>query len=329
MATQSFPVRFDLITYNTHLFNSDMFKIGPIFEDGSRKDAIDHSYLELVQPFKKSGAIQIAALQEVWDPTMAHDMITDVAKHGSYTNEYCVNEEVLSIIPLNPPGLILLADPACSFHDQTHFDYIKHCTVDNDGWDGQDEVVLKGFLQVKCDFYCDPNHKVSLGLFTTHMPTSYGKHPKSVGCCFTSLANAIKVYRAKYPSSAILLLGDLNIDSDNHNNEYENTVTNILLNGTGLIDAATLPNRDPGFSINPATNTLWQYFNPGQSSTAPTRIDYFFYADSADGTMSVSVDSLKVKTDGLTIPYNGKGVVNCSDHYPVEASITITVTVQD
>lgn len=314
-------VNFGLISYNTHLFFPDNLipDFGPLFADSDRKTAIDQQYLELVVPYSKSKVIQIAAIQEVWYSSFAHDITKDVARHGSYKNEYVVYR---SIIPplLNPSGLILLADPVCSFHEQKYFDYITHCEAG--GWDPQDLLTGKGFLKVKCDFPAD-EHKVALGLFTTHMPTNFGKHPKSVTKCFEALAEHVISFRKDHPAYAVIVLGDLNVDSGS--DKYKTLVTDILLAGdTGLKDAATLI--DPGYTINPKTNTLWQHFNPGKEDEPPKRIDYLFFADSYDGvSQQVELNSFAVKTDGLTVVEKGS-TYNCSDHYPIEASITIKVT---
>jgi hypothetical protein len=333
--TMTNAIKFNLISYNTHLFFSlPGVDFGPLFADGARKLAINQQYLELQCPASKGGIIQLAALQEVWYSSFANDITEDVAKHGSYKNEF-VNYRGTLPPAINPSGLILLADPdpACSFHHQKYFDYITHFAVgdgDGWGWDSQDLPTMKGYLKVKCDFPVPNGPKVSLGLFTTHMPTNYGKHPKSVTACFQALANEVSDYRSKYPASAVIVLGDLNVASGS--DKYQTLVADILLSGdTGLKDAANL--MDPGWTINPQTNTLWQHFNPNQENDPPTRIDYLLFADSADGgskpiaSQQIQLNSFAAKTDGLTFVEDKTGLVyNCSDHYPIEAGITINVT---
>lgn len=313
-------VSFGLISYNTHLFFPDTLlpNWGPLFADSDRKVTINQQYLEQTAPYSKSNIIQLAALQEVWSSSFANDITRDVAKHGSYGNEFVENRN--PILGLNPSGLILLADPACSFHDQTYFNYIIGCEVD--GWDKQDAFTCKGYLSTNCDFYTDTQKKVSLGLLTTHMPTNYGDHPKSVTKCFQALADRVIKFRNNHPDYAVIVLGDFNVDKNS--DKYSPLVNDILLSpGTGLTSAAD--QIDPGYSINPKTNTLWQHFNPDKKNEPPSIIDYFLYADSADGvSQKVVLNSFAVKIDDLTVQENGN-VYNCSDHYPIQASITINV----
>ena len=327
--------KFNLLTYNTHLFFSGLpVSVGPLFKDGERKTAIDQTYLELIQPYSKSGIIQIAALQEVWDTRLAYDIAHDVdsSHHGSFNNRYAA--ELIGIPGLNPPGLLLLGDPACDFKDEDWHSYKGACGVT--GWSGQDDPVMKGYLQVTCDYPCSEykGKTHAIGLFTTHMPVGYGTYGEQVGCAFDTLANAVTGFLNDSDNTAfaVFLLGDLNIDyygttklSDG-NTEYTDTVTDKLINNVGLHDAAAdlaAAGNDPGGTILPPQNTLWQYFNETVQPPFPAnqRIDYFFYANSPDGNMTVQVDSVTVKTDGLTI----EGGYNCSDHYPLQASVTVTV----
>lgn len=95
--------KFNLVTYNTHLFPGHPLDVGPIYEDEPRKTAIDQTYLELIQPYAKSGTVQIAALQEVWDAALAGDIAKDVdsSHHGSFNCRYAENRT----IGLNPSDI--------------------------------------------------------------------------------------------------------------------------------------------------------------------------------------------------------------------------------
>lgn len=337
---------FHLFTYNCHLFGDpSKVNIGPLYEDGKREGVI-RQYLEHIQPYSAGGLIQIAALQEVWWRHYVEgskSSITegvDSSHHGSYNCRYYLSvgdcpvycdwdgTRAFEYLILNPSGLILLADPVCKFHDSGALNYMTNC-FDPKGWNSQDQPVAKGFLQTTCDFPCSSNSGKthSFGFFTTHMPTAYNSYP-NVECAFTTLASAISKFRSDNGSFGVFLLGDLNIDADDLNGEYTKAVTNTLLNGTSLHDAAAEaasgPLGDPGPTIVPASNTLWQHFNNVTPLPGSTRIDYFFHADSSDGTMTCSVTAIDVITAGLTIQHHDK-TYNCSDHYPLEAMVTVTV----
>ena len=140
------------------------------------------------------------------------------------------------------------------------------------------------------------------------------------------------------------VIGDLNIDSYDQNllsdpqvTEYTDAVTDRLLSGTGLIDAAAEASSTPATTVVPATNNLWQHFNSSEdpNTTPAQRIDYFFYANSNDGTsMTVSVDSIGPIPPSEPLPLNAQSILvaqdasgtwfNDSDHYPLEAYVTIT-----
>ena len=88
-----------------------------------------------------------------------------------------------------------------------------------------------------------------------------------------------------------------------HNTEYTEAIKGILLNGTDLHDtAAESSDANSMFTIVPTENTLWKLFNSSKdaNSTNPHRIDYFFYAESYDKTMTVqSVDYVRVKVSAI------------------------------
>ena len=320
--------QFHFITYNTHLFFQDVIDIGPLFEDEQRREAIS-LYLRSLQP----NMINIAALQEVWWAEFAHEIFKDALNYPSYINRYVENDEGKG---LNKPGLMLLADSNCNFKLHHGWEsYKSECgelplTIpgtpnDPHGWNAQDFPVWKGKMDATGQFQCSEGDTHTIGLFTTHMPVGYDENPHKVHCSFDYLAKKITKWRSQNPGSAVILLGDLNIDAlrqdDKGKEEYAEAVGKRLIGWAGLTDAA---GTDQAYAtIVPSTNLTWQYFN-NTTTGDPQRIDYFMYANSTDGTsMTVQVDSINVNSQ-LTFPYNGESYA-CSDHYPLEITATITV----
>lgn len=322
--------QFHFITYNTHLFFKGL-DIGPLFEDENRRQAISNPYLRTLQP----GSVNIAALQEVWYSEFAHEIYKDALNNNSYTNRYVENDQGHT---LNKPGLMLLADASCTFKHAGWESYKSECGESPHGWDPQDWPVWKGRVDATCEFQCSDNETHTIGLFTTHMPVGYGhaSYTDKVGCSFKYLAGSIQRWRAANPGCAAVLLGDLNIDYYSQtklpdgNTEYQDAVQGILCSTASLTDAAAAAPTDPGATIVPDTNTLWQKFNGSPVGASNQRIDYFMYADSIDdGTMTVDVTNIQVNYAGLNIQVEENGVMNtynCSDHYPLEVTATITVS---
>lgn len=345
--------QFRFISYNCHLFpnpdNIEKWNIGTWYFMDPQREKVIRQYLESVTPYSSTNpVIQVAALQEIWGRGYADDITGGTNKHRSYTNSYYISAvdcvwyvvgapislaEPVFCTVVNPSGLVLLADPVCQhFRDAQPFDYISHCTLSGDGWSVQDLGVAKGFLRGKLDYVCADGDKHALLVFTTHMPTNYGSHTSSLECCYDYLTSEIKSFQASETKFATVVLGDFNINyfdqtpSLNINgvptSEYDDAITNRLLNGTGLVDAAAAA---PGHvSIDPSTNTLWKRFNPN-SGSSPAREDYFFYANSVDGSMKISVDSIDAITTGLTVQDDSGDTYNCSDHFPLETLITVSV----
>lgn len=304
-----------LISQNRSL-DSALASIGPLFEDEPRRQAIS-VYLRSLQP----NMINIAALQEVWWAEFAHEIFKDALNYNSYVNRYVVNDEGHG---LNPPGLMLLADSNCNFKIHHGWEsYKSECGELPTDWDPQDWPVWKGKVDATGQFQCSAGDTHTIGLFTTHMPVAYNSY-KAVHCSFDYLAKKITKWRAQNGGSAVFLLGDLNIDAlsqdDKGKQEYADAVTTPLIGEAGLTDAA---GTDQAYAtVVPSTNLTWQYFN-NTTTGDPQRIDYFMYANSTDGTMTVQVDSINVNSQ-LTISYDGKAYA-CSDHYPLEITATITV----
>ena len=338
--------QFHFKTYNTHLFFEDIVKIGPLFIDEPRRQAIS-TYLSTLQ----SGMVNIAALQEVWWAQFAHELFKTSMADKSYLNRWCDNDEGAG---LNPPGLLILGQPTCGAPGFTS--YKKSCGEDPLDWSDQDWPVWKGRGHVTCPFTCSAGQTHSLVVFTTHMPVGYSEYsgPK---CAFKALAGAVQNRAQDNPSSVVVLLGDLNIDYFTYlqylawkqnpntvpqpkllpdgNTEYQDTVLTIL-GGVGLVDDGA--QFDPTYLSNgnynlttsdPSANDTWQAVN-GQPVDPNQRIDYFMHVDSQDGTNTLSVSSMSINTSvqvtSAELPNNEQQYVGYqgSDHYPLEIRATIT-----
>jgi hypothetical protein len=283
--------------------------------------------------------VNIAALQEVWYSDFAHSIVHNAYQDGVYTQRYCVEDEKYV---LNPPGLLLLADKNCNFNflHAGWESYKGECGESLSGWDSQDWPVWKGRVDAICQFTCDAGKPHRIGLFTTHMPVGYGSYTEKVGCSFNYLATSIQCWLNGNKQSTAVLLGDLNIDYYSQTQvgggtEYQDTVLGPLKTTAGLIDAAAAASNTPLCTIIPETNTLWQYFNGSPTGASNQLIDYFMYANSVDGSMTVEVTSIAPIYPTLTNPaltivvneeINGVGppiTLTCSDHYPVDIIATI------
>lgn len=329
----SCTTQFHFLTYNCHLFWKGL-PIGPLFYDEDRRQAISRA-LESSQV----DSVNIAALQEVWYSEFAHEINKHSKEYGAYSHWYVPEDEHHV---LNPPGLMLLGDSNCTFTHAGWESYKHACGYT--GWSLQDDPVFKGRIDATCQFKCSDDSLHTIGLFTTHMPVGYGTYTTQVKCSFQYLANTIQDWRAANPGCAVILLGDLNIDyfsqsllPDGHTEYYDAVGSQGILGATaGLLDAGALAPTDPGFTINPELNTTWQVFNDLYTPPFPAnqRIDYFMYANSINSstpgvpTMSVDVTAISAIMDGLTVQEDVGGemkVFNCSDHYPLEVSATITI----
>jgi hypothetical protein len=357
------------------------FSTDSLFADKHRAVAL-RQFLQTKQYSTTNPVIPLVALQEVWDAAFVDDGDDSIPEHvdnhhgGTLNNRYRLHtdEDRLAYVGakdlfytadpdifvpelqfLNPNGLILLADTICQFDnsDGVRFNYINACTQGGDfkdSWASQDRPVAKGFMRTACSWPCttNPGAVHTVGLYTTHMPTSYGSYSAAVGCCFDTLAADIVNWQngtshsgASRRPSAVFVLGDLNIDifddstlypATGKNQEYTDVVVKRLLNAANLRDlAAGSPQHDSLVTVS-NQNTLWQRFN-GTGNTASQRIDYILCADSVDGTMQVSLATLPnapqpaidvVHSSALTVSESGQ-TYDCSDHYPLEAIVTVTV----
>lgn len=314
-----------LWTYNTHLFGDLFGKLsGQACQDPERK----HSIIQYFQAPPTGGtALRLAAFQEVWDAGYAGDFAKDLKDHGGYPGHF-INDYHQAAL-LNRSGVALFGGPGASFHDEEYFDYITNCiSPPPPGWDKQDLPTGKGYLKVRCEFTCAENHTHSLGFFGTHMPTNYGRYSESVQSCFQSLADKVTEFRSPkhHPDAAVLVAGDFNAAANT--SKYGDLIQPYLLSGAGLQDSAE--GQEVGNTIDGRTNTLWQYFNQvkvQQGDYDEERIDFVFFGNSGDGTMTIRVKSIRVVLDSaLTVPGPASHpLLNDSDHYPLEVVLEVSV----
>lgn len=325
-SSASNSIHLSVLTYNTHLFGDLVYLKGLDYHDNSRKDQI--------KAFLNTRPATIVALQEVWSGAFANNFKHDVTDQYPKSNFFAQDAHHGAF---NKSGLCLMADNACKLVGYSYFDYISQCNVD--GFDIQDNPPFlkhgtgKGF---ELAVYQLPGaNGKSVGVFTTHMVTNASTYPKSVACCFESLASAVDQFCTQKPDSSVVVMGDLNIAELEGNGQIDPefvAYVQKILEAHKLTDAfatsrgSETPQQAPGYTVDGTTNTFWQHFNSG--SPQRKRIDFIFYRSSDSGVTSLSLDKIEVLTPSvignkLQINVDGEAL-DCSDHYAVLADLNFS-----
>lgn len=244
---------FKVMSYNTHLFGT--FPL-PVWQDEDRAIAMGVHFNQ-----RRAEGIDLVGLQEVWssdrwDNIWALSLYPGRAYGGRIDSGNSQNSG-LAALSLNP----IIGGQQISYTD------------DN----GNDASASKGFLILhiqKGNFH--------LGVFITHTQSGSDSNDVSDRALqMQQLATNISVYRALYPSHAILALGDFNMSYAS--TEFTATLSNQMGGVGGLADTSRnlscLGDGDQCTTC--ADNTVRQAFG----GTGNDRIDYIFYGNSADGTV--------------------------------------------
>jgi endonuclease/exonuclease/phosphatase family metal-dependent hydrolase len=244
---------FKVMSYNTHLFGA--FPL-PVWQDEDRAIAMGLYFNQ-----RRAEGVDLVGLQEVWasnrwDNIWALSLYPGRA-YGGRVDSGNTQNSGLAALSLNP----ILGGTQVSYTD------------DN----GNDASASKGFLILhiqKGNFH--------LGVFITHTQSGSDSNDVSDRALqMQQLATNISVYRALYPSHAILALGDFNMSYAS--TEFTSTLSNQMGGVGALADTsrnlACLGDADQCTTC--ADNTVRQAFG----GTGNDRIDYIFYGNSADGSV--------------------------------------------
>lgn len=246
---------FKVMSYNTHLFGN--FPL-PSWQDTDRAIAMGVYFNQ-----KRTEGIDLVGLQEVWSSDR-WDNIWSLSlypgrAYGGRVDSGNTQNSGLAALSLHP----ILGGTQVSYTD------------DN----GNDASASKGILILRIQ-----KGNFTLGVFITH--TQSGSDSADVSdraLQMQQLATNISVYRALYPSHAILALGDFNMSY--LTTEFTSTLSNQMGGVGGLADTSRnlscLGDGDQCTTC--ADNLVRQAFN----GTGNDRIDYIFYGSSADGTVKV------------------------------------------
>jgi exonuclease III len=335
-----------VLTYNCHLFGSVSGQFDGLgWKDTQRREAITNWLNNSQTP-----QYDILAFEEVWS--------TDGVKHfrDQLKSRYPSHFDDPKGAPLsNQSGLILFSGSRVVMDPKSmvYVDMISQ--VGGANFSAQDAVTGKGYFSVNA--LVDGTQNVTI--IGTHMPTSANTsrtHRDALAQCFQILADACS--NAPYP---VILLGDFNIDpskldsfSQTGQTFYQEWIgSGGLLGQAGMTDwfqtnLSSQPSGYQQYSVDGANNACWQHFNRSKAESGEydtLRIDYVMTTSQFSVTsanIAVSGPNLSAAmTAGAGAPSDsqsptwsvrsggmwywedhGKEPRDCSDHFPVAATLT-------
>lgn len=319
-----------VLTYNCHLnvpFAS--------WKDRNREDAIIDYLIDPTAP-----QYDIVAIQEEWSKDYVkhfRDKLKD--RYPSHFDDFTRH---IPDFPSNPSGLILFSSSrvVMDYDTAQYFDMIYE--IGPTHFDKQDAFTGKGYFKI--DANVDNSQIVTI--ITTHMPTSASSHRDALKKCFSLLAEACQEAASSNP---VILLGDFNINLTKEDTKTGQTFYDEWIGPNGFLGQQNmkdwfqinLPSQPVGYennSVDGANNACWRHFNKDKVKKEDfdeMRIDYVMT------TPELSVAAADIAVCGPNLSYDfgnnswstlpnaewywedhGDEPRDCSDHFPVRATIT-------
>jgi exonuclease III len=312
--------------YNTHLFGKNIISTigGTFYQDDQRSQVIGAK-------INSSGA-DIVGLVEVWDNTLATNIINAVGGVYPYSYRPPVDNNILNLKPMGH-GLLLLSKYPLS--EQNFYTYNNLSDFDN--------FSLKGVLTAKAEL---PNPSaevkpIKVRFFLTHTQAAYTNNSyedirqANIG----QLADTVKDYQTgrafnEDTDIPIFTFGDFNVIGESQQtgeptSEYQrmmNTFQEVRFTDSFRTLHSNF-NQFPGYTyfsegVNQPNKLITKFALEDAQNKVHQRLDYIFYSQKGSPIQVTPTEAQVV--EGYTYPDGGVDM-DLSDHEPLWGKFNLEI----